>query len=44
MNEYLAIDISVNLYEQPLRISCNMAGCVLEKLRWCVIEHVLQYM
>ena len=27
MNEYLAIDSGVRLYEQPSRINCNVAEC-----------------
>ena len=37
MNEYLAIDSGGYLYKQHLHINCCMAGCFLEKLRWCLI-------
>ncbi|KAK2186937.1 hypothetical protein NP493_182g04016 [Ridgeia piscesae] len=33
MNDYLAIENTVYLYEQPSRINCSMAGCFPEKLR-----------
>ena len=42
MNEYLAIDSGVYLYEQPSRFNCSMAGWVPEKLRRCLIEQVCQ--
>ena len=42
MNEYLAIDSSVCLYEQPSCINCSMTGCFTEKLKRCLIEQVCQ--
>ena len=42
MNEYLAIDSFVYLYEQLSRINSCIAECFQEKLRWCLLEQVWQ--
>ena len=37
-----AIDCGVYVYDQPSRINCCVAECLLAKLRWCLIEQVCQ--
>ena len=40
MNEYLDIDSSGCLYEQPSSINCNASVCFSEKSGLCLIDQV----